>query len=91
MCLQWCHVTEQIVHNDYPCFFCPPEIAPGADRRDLRGLFASSGRAMPAHGAETAAFTDLLSSQRYPPAWTGGRYGEKRSPGAAAPAPGQDG
>ena len=26
MCLQWCHVTEQIVNNDYPCFFCPPEI-----------------------------------------------------------------
>jgi len=20
------HVTEQIVNNDYPCFFCPPEI-----------------------------------------------------------------
>ena len=26
MCLQWCHVTRQIVHNDYPCFHCPPEI-----------------------------------------------------------------
>jgi len=26
VCLQWCHVTEQIVHNDYPCFFCPPEM-----------------------------------------------------------------
>lgn len=26
MCLQWCHVTDQVVDNDYPCFHCPPEI-----------------------------------------------------------------
>jgi hypothetical protein len=26
MCLQWCHVTQQIVHNDHPCFHCPSFI-----------------------------------------------------------------
>lgn len=26
MCLQWCHVTKQIVHNDHPCFHCPAVI-----------------------------------------------------------------
>lgn len=26
MCLQWCHVTNQVVDNDYPCLHCPPGI-----------------------------------------------------------------
>jgi len=26
MCLQWCHVTRQVVHNDHACFHCPSAI-----------------------------------------------------------------
>jgi len=26
MCLQWCHVTKQIIHNDHPCLHCPTAI-----------------------------------------------------------------
>ena len=26
MCLQWCHVTHEIVHNDHSCFHCPTAI-----------------------------------------------------------------
>lgn len=26
MCLQWCHVRQIVVHNDYACFHCPTAI-----------------------------------------------------------------
>lgn len=26
MCLQWCHVRQMIIHNDFACFHCPSAI-----------------------------------------------------------------
>ena len=34
MCLQWCHVTRQIIDNDHPCFHCDPGVRFGRARED---------------------------------------------------------
>ncbi len=34
MCLQWCHVTRQIIDNDYPCVHCDPDKRFGKARED---------------------------------------------------------
>jgi hypothetical protein len=34
MCLQWCHVTQKIINNDYPCVHCEPEVRFGKARED---------------------------------------------------------
>jgi len=43
MCLQWCHVTRQIIDNDHPCTHCAPDARFGKTRegcatcRHIRG------------------------------------------------------
>ena len=34
MCLQWCHVTKQIIHNDHACFHCPTAIRLARENED---------------------------------------------------------